>query len=119
MIRIFYWFVTHARTRGGWCWCGILSPSLNLLVQLPKFFSHALRQAGFTTGRGLHHHAVMMLASRLKQMFAFVIDDPAEHYCHRKRYDSDARKSEDRCVQRAHRAILIKQATLPPSSVTT
>jgi hypothetical protein len=119
VIRIFYWFVTHARTRGGWCWCGILSPVLNLIVQFPKFFAHALRQAGFTTGRGLHHHAVMMLASRLKQMFAFVIDDPAEHYRHRKRYDSDARKSEDRCVQQAHRATLIKQATLPPSSVTT
>ena len=81
----------RTRARGGWCWWEILSPSLNLIVQLPKFFSQALRQAGFTAGRGLHQHAVVVLTSRLKQMFAFVIDDPAEHYCHRKRYDSDAR----------------------------
>src|SRR6476646_10709743 len=94
-------------------------PSFNLIVQFPKFFSHALRQASFAAGRGLHQHAVVVLTLRLKQMFAFVIDDPAEHYCHRKRYDSDARKSEDRCVQQAHRATLIKQATLPPSNVTT
>ena len=90
-----------------------------MIVQFPKFFAQAFWQAGFTAVRGLHQHAVVVLTSRLKQMFAFVIDDPAEHYCHRKRYDSDARKSEDRCVQQAHRATLIKQATLPPSSVTT
>jgi hypothetical protein len=80
--------------------------SLNLIVQLPKFFSQALWQAGFTAVRGLHQHAVVVLTSRLKQMFAFVIDDPAEHYCHCKRCDGEARKSEDRCVQQAHRAIL-------------
>ena len=94
-------------------------PSLNLIVQLPKFFAQALRQAGFAAGRGLHQHAVVVLTLRLKRMFAFVIDDPTEHYRHCKRCDGEARKSEDRCVQQAHRAILIKQATLPPSSVTT
>jgi hypothetical protein len=48
-------------------------PSFNLIVQFPKLFSHALRQAGFAAGRGLHQHAVVVLTLRLKWVLTFVM----------------------------------------------